>query len=293
MSSPFQRPSHAAGAAHNEPGLRTASGGRPFEPPASDPIAGIPEWPWRSSGESVMAGPTVPTHDLFRPEPAEAAADPGNSPATSSSAPAKVTPVAPRPLAPSVNPEGLSPMPAPEPAPIAAANQGQTLGQVFVPMPPESEAATYQQPDMTPVPPPRADGGKLGTWAVFFLIFAVTTAAGLVDAYINGSIGWVTGAAFVVAATLGALLVRRRDLATAVISPPLAFLFALIVGSQPTLLGNGGNALVKQASSLASGLAFNAPWIFGGTAVALVIVLLRGARFRRKDKVATAAHRAK
>ncbi len=37
---------------------------------------------------------------------------------------------------------------------------------------------------------------------------------------------------------------------------------------------------------LATGLAFNAPWIFAGTALALVVVLVRGARFRRKDKKA-------
>ncbi len=280
MSSLFQRPNHAAGTARNAPATVTSSGG-PFDPPGSDAPANVPEWPWRSPGESVMAGPTVPTHDLFRPE---SSSEPGNEPATASSTPTNVTPEAPPVVTPSVNPGGTPGTSGSSGAPAFAAGAA-AAGQVFVPMPPPSEEA-FQPPAMTPVPPPKADGGKLGTWSVFFMILLVTTAVGLVDAWRTGAVGWITGAAFVVMCFLGAVLVRRRDLATAVISPPLAFLFALIFASQPTLWTAGGNALVKQASSLATGLAFNAPWIFGGTALALLVVLVRGARFRRKDKKA-------
>ena len=99
-------------------------------------------------------------------------------------------------VTPSVNPGGTpgtsGSAAAPAFTPGAAA-----AGQVFVPMPPPSEEA-FQPPAMTPVPPPKADGGKLGTWSVFFMILLVTTAVGLVDAWRTGAVGWITGAAFVV-----------------------------------------------------------------------------------------------
>ena len=80
-------------------------------------------------------------------------------------------------VTPSVNPRwnsrhvGSAGAPAFTPGAAAA-------GQVFVPMPPPSEEA-FQPPAMTRCRHPKADGGKLGTWSVFFMILLVTTAVGL------------------------------------------------------------------------------------------------------------------
>jgi membrane protein implicated in regulation of membrane protease activity len=132
------------------------------------------------------------------------------------------------------------------------------------------------------------DQGRFGTWSVFILILAATTLAGFADEFLFGGSTWLTGAVFVASSILAALLVRRRDMVTAVISPPLAFLVALLITAQADALRGGGNLFVKEASALVTGLAFNAPWVFGGTLAALVIVAVRRLRLRSRDRASHA-----
>ncbi|MFA7267590.1 MAG: DUF6542 domain-containing protein [Candidatus Nanopelagicales bacterium] len=124
--------------------------------------------------------------------------------------------------------------------------------------------------------PTQAERG-LGTWGVFLLVTGITTVVGLFDMTMNREFTWFTGAAFVVASILGALMVRPRDLWTAVITPPIAFLVALVIAGQPTTITGSGSLLIREASLIGTGLAFNAPFIFGGTVAALIIVLIRRA----------------
>lgn len=133
--------------------------------------------------------------------------------------------------------------------------------------------------DLMPAPVPAAvdDDRGFSTFVVFLIIAGITTLVGFVDMTMNRQFTWITGVAFICASIIAALKVRRRDLWTAVIAPPLAYLTALLIAGQPSTLSSAGSLLIREASLVGTGLAFNAPFIFGGTGAALIIVLIRRA----------------
>lgn len=120
-----------------------------------------------------------------------------------------------------------------------------------------------------------------GTGAVALFLIVVTTVVGFVDMTMNRELTWITGGVFVIACVIAAFSVRPRDLWTAVITPPLAFLVALLISGQPSTLSGSGSLILREASLVVTGLAFNAPYIFGGTILAFVIVLIRRTRLRK------------
>lgn len=124
----------------------------------------------------------------------------------------------------------------------------------------------------------------LNAWGGFGIITVATSLIGIVEYGIVGSIGWLTGVVFFISTVFVALAIRMRDIATAVISPPLAFFVASIVSAQPWLTGETGNFWLLQGTSLITALAFNAPWVFAGTFTALVIALFRAFVMHRKDR---------
>lgn len=108
------------------------------------------------------------------------------------------------------------------------------------------------------------------------IIFAVTVLAALGDTAINGSITYITGALFVIVSVVCAATVGYRDLSTAIITPPLAYFTAIVVAGQPALLSAAtDNLALREGAMVVAGLAFNAPWIFAGTASAALIVVVR------------------
>lgn len=303
---------------------QTDSGVTLSDPPR-DPAA--PRWAWGQERPSVMAGPTVPTGDLFRPGGDDQAGtrnpddiDLTGTPTTSG--PALTAPAAPAapnqfpgqpqpgpPFPTTAIPAVQPPQPPPLAQPTPAApppGHGQIRPRSTVAV--ESPGAGGFQPASSGAASPgshvahgtaaghpgvdagagRQAEGRFGTWSGFFLILTATTVAGFADEFLFGSSTWLTGAVFVVASVLAALMVRRRDLVTAVISPPLAFVVALLITAQPDALRGGGNLFVKEASALITGLAFNAPWVFGGTLAALVIITARRIRFRSRDRASHA-----
>ena len=94
----------------------------------------------------------------------------------------------------------------------------------------------------------------------------------LVDLVTDATVGLPTTLAFLVAVVAAALVVRRQALATAAVLPPL--LYAGAVGTLAWLSGNneGTRELVLDTGTT---LALAAPVLFGGTALALVVVLGR------------------
>lgn len=85
----------------------------------------------------------------------------------------------------------------------------------------------------------------------------------------------VNGAAFVAACVLAALTVRSSDLLALSVSPPLAYFCGVLAAE--CLLTLGGDSFVRGvAVGLGARLAEAAPWLFGGTALLLVITVLRG-----------------
>ena len=120
-----------------------------------------------------------------------------------------------------------------------------------------------------------------GVWLV---VIGVTVVMGFADALVVGTtqLGWLTGVSLLAASVYGALVVRREDAIIAVIAPPLAFFLATITAGQLTLPPTG-DLLVREAFMIVTTLGANAPWIFGSTIAALVIVLVR----RRRSAPAT------
>lgn len=253
------------------------------------------QWPWPDP-DSVRPGPIVPTAGIFPESATEItplephrgdATGPGND--TPSHTP--LAPSSPEPAPAFGNTTAAPPDPAATRVGNAAATASAAAAAPSVTERPAGAgypAMPYPTPTpatVAPPPPPPVGGqGRWGTWTGFFFVTGLTTLTAFAEIYLVGSVGWITGAVFVIVSALSALLMRRRDLATAVITPPLAFLIAVAASAQPAVIAAQGNVLLQESSAIITAIAFNAPWVFAGTGLALVIALVKGARFHRMDK---------
>lgn len=125
------------------------------------------------------------------------------------------------------------------------------------------------------------DDRGMKTWGVVLVDLVITTVAAIVDLRLYGQLTWITGGAFVLACLVTSLSVRRRDLSVAVITPPLAFVAAVAISAQTVALGSTGSLMLREGKIIVTSLAFNAPYVFAGTGLALVIVALRALRRAR------------
>lgn len=95
---------------------------------------------------------------------------------------------------------------------------------------------------------------------------------GCLDAVMFGASLTVYGVFFLPVCALTALWVRGSDLLTAPVAVPIAFTLGLL----PVADGGGGGA--GSLMGLVTALATQAGWLYGGTLVAGVIVLVRRVR---------------
>lgn len=112
---------------------------------------------------------------------------------------------------------------------------------------------------------------------VVTVVAVPTLLVGLAQALIWDRVGWLTGLVLVATSCYAALTVRRPDFSAAIVVPPLAFLLTILVAGQLTLT-DGASLLVREGFVIVRGLAENAPWILGATALAAIIVLVRARR---------------
>jgi hypothetical protein len=103
---------------------------------------------------------------------------------------------------------------------------------------------------------------------VVVLIFVLTLTAGLVDMLISGHRGHLFGVVFAAANALGALGVRRRDLWTAMIAPPLVYCVLIGIMSLIDQGGLTGGFATREAFYLGNAFVTGAPAIWVGTALA-------------------------
>jgi hypothetical protein len=94
----------------------------------------------------------------------------------------------------------------------------------------------------------------------------------MADLGFGDSLGVGFAAMFVIASALMAMTLRVRSLASAVIAPPLLFAFATMVAGKVSGEVHGSRAL---ALDTATSLALSAPVLFGGTALAAAIAVVR------------------
>jgi hypothetical protein len=145
---------------------------------------------------------------------------------------------------------------------------------------------TPEQSSSTPAGPPaeRAartyDGQGLTAAGVAVVVLAVSLVGMLVDAFTGGGIGWLFGGCFVASSGYAASQVRRRDLAWAVIDPPLVFALLVVVYAVAT---KTGDLLTKVVAGL-NGLLDYGPMLWLGTGLAAAVVAYRVWSFRRAQR---------
>jgi len=112
-------------------------------------------------------------------------------------------------------------------------------------------------------------GGRLRGLVAVVGMFLVTLAGAGIDSFVGIGLGTVTLAAMVSVTALAALLVRRRDIVSVVVAPPLVFLAVAAVNI----------ALAPSASfnlpTIATLLVRGFPTMGIATGVALVLALIR------------------
>ncbi|MFZ3559585.1 DUF6542 domain-containing protein [Streptomyces sp. BH055] len=116
-------------------------------------------------------------------------------------------------------------------------------------------------------PNPRLTGRGSGLFCIAAMLLA-----GFFDRLLFGSSGAAFGVLFLLVSGLTAVWVRNADLVTAPIVVPIAF----AVGIVPISEGTGG--LGQQFMGVATTLALNAIWLYGGTLVTGVLVTVRKVR---------------
>lgn len=153
----------------------------------------------------------------------------------------------------------------------------RTVGRVAASTPAEPAATSEESPVTSRRRAPR-QGGGISAGAVYIIVFGLTLVVGFVNAWLaNGTIGWPTGVALVVASVYCALRVRRDDDVVAMYTPPLAFFAAAITAGQ-LLLGAQAGSLLNRAQKVFFTMADNWYWVIGATLAAVIIVLVRRRR---------------
>lgn len=116
---------------------------------------------------------------------------------------------------------------------------------------------------------PEAGGGRLRGAVAVLGIFLVTLAGAGIDSFVGVGLGVITLGALLGSATVATLAVRRRDLLSVVVAPPLVFIgvAALNIGMAPSATFN--------APTVATLLIRGFPTMAMATGVAIVLALGR------------------
>lgn len=122
--------------------------------------------------------------------------------------------------------------------------------------------------------PAEQSGGRVRGIVAVLGMFLVTLAGAAVDSFLGIGLGTVTLIALVSGTALAALVVRRRDLVSVVVAPPLVFL--AVTAANVGLAPSANLSLPTIATLLVRGF----PAMGIATAVALVLALIRAAARR-------------
>jgi len=117
----------------------------------------------------------------------------------------------------------------------------------------------------------RAGSGLTTPGAVIVGGFLIAVGA-MADLGFGDSLGFGFATMFVIASAVMALTLRVRSIASAVIAPPLMFAIATMLVGKLSGEVHGSRAL---ALDTATSLALSAPVLFGGTALAAAIAVVR------------------
>jgi hypothetical protein len=166
------------------------------------------------------------------------------------------------------------PVPAsgePAPQPGSSVNSPPAT-PVTPPATPVTPPATPVTPPATRATPPATRMTARGAVVAMFLLFLVgTLAAGWLHLEVLAGLSFVAGCA------MAAYYSRRDGLLTAVVTPPLVFMAALVIAELLTSHEDTvRHSLTAAAEGIILTLAAVAPWLFSGVVIGLVIALTRG-----------------
>ncbi len=125
-----------------------------------------------------------------------------------------------------------------------------------------------RRPSEAPRRQAAAEGRLRGAVAVA-CVFLVTLAGGAADSFLGSGLGMITLVALVGATAVATLTVRRRDMVSVVLSPPLVFV--AVAGVNIALAPSATLSLPTVATLLIRGF----PTMAAATAAALVLALVR------------------
>jgi hypothetical protein len=117
--------------------------------------------------------------------------------------------------------------------------------------------------------PAQAGGGRLRGVAAVIGVFLVTLAGAGIDSFVGIGLGLITLVALVASTVVATLLVRRRDLLSVVVSPPLVFV--AVAATNIALAPSAHFNLATVATLLVRGF----PTMAIGTGAAVVLGLFR------------------
>lgn len=245
--------------------------------PARSSAASRAPWPDRASGERssrpIRTGPARPARPADRLQAAEArnrdAADFARSPAARrgpepSRRPERGRFEGRRPD--DRHPDDLSSVER-RPADRARPDQRRSSGR---PPGPRNSSVTARPKAAKPKSAkPAAGGGRFPGAVAVLGMFLVTLAGAGVDSFVGIGLGLVTLVALVSVTAIAMLVVRRRDLLSVIVAPPLVFV--AVAGINVTLAPSASFNLPTIATLLVRGF----PTMAVATGVALVLGLIR------------------
>lgn len=110
---------------------------------------------------------------------------------------------------------------------------------------------------------------------IVVMILVVTGIVGLIEVSIAGHRGHAFAIAFVVTAAIGALVVRPRDLPTAIIAPPLLYCVLIVAMSAVDTSDETGGLLTREGVYIGNAFVTGAPAVWAGAAASVLIAWYR------------------
>ncbi|MEU6196401.1 DUF6542 domain-containing protein [Streptomyces sp. NPDC047061] len=164
---------------------------------------------------------------------------------------------------------------------------GPRRGAPRAPLPPQARRRPGT-PERRPAPgrsrpapvagPARLPGPRLTGLGCGLFCMAAMFLLGFLDDLLFGASLTVYGVLFLPVSALSALWVRGGDLLTAPVVVPIAFAVGLLA------VADGGGGFLGGVMGLVTALSTQAGWLYGGTLIAGVIVIVRRIRMVRRRR---------
>ena len=119
--------------------------------------------------------------------------------------------------------------------------------------------------------------GGLTPAAAVVLVVVVTFVAGLLSAATGHGFGFGFNVIYLAVVLYVSLRIYTSDRFTAVVAPPLAYAFTLLIAGRFDTTDDG-HTIKLLVENMFLNLSLNAPWLVGTTLAAIVIAIVRGRR---------------